>query len=246
VGVVADLEVRVHPAERRAGVGTRLLESVTLVADDLGMHGLLSEAVREGSDGDEFCAARGLRRVLQLTYARLALDGDGLEDCPVAGYRLVHWEGTVPDELAETFARSRRAMDDMPMDAAGYEPQPWDVERLHTVAEAVAGRGEILCTTAALDPDGEIAGFTEVVVPGSGEGDGQHYGTGVLPEHRGQGLARWMKTESITRCRARFPALSGLLSDTADSNAGMRRLNDSLGYRPTHRAVLYQLDLAAA
>jgi GNAT superfamily N-acetyltransferase len=245
VGVVADLEVTVHPAERRAGVGTRLLESATAVADRLGMHRLLSEAVGEGSDGDKFCAARELRPVLRLTYTRLALTGGTLDDCPVAGYRLVHWEGTVPDELADTFARSRRAMDDMPMDAAGYSPQPWDVERLHTVAEAVANRGDILCTTAALDADGEMAGFTELVIPGEGEGDGQHYGTGVLPEHRGQGLARWMKTESITRCRARFPRLAGLLADTADSNAGMRHLNSSLGYQPIRRALLYQLDLAA-
>ncbi|MFE9957215.1 GNAT family N-acetyltransferase [Micromonospora sp. NPDC005299] len=244
-GGVADLELQVHPAERRANVGTRLLETVNDAATDLGMRGLLTEPVRQGAEGDHFCRAHGLRQVLALTYTRLPLDGDTLVNAPVSGYRLIHWEGTVPDELANTFARSRRAMDDMPMDDAAYVPQPWDVERLHAVADAVARRGEILCTTAAVAADGEIAGFTELVVPGDGTGDGQHYGTGVLAEHRGRGLARWMKVEQITRTRNRFPRLAGLLADTADSNTAMRRINDSFGYRPTHRSLLYQLDLTS-
>jgi GNAT superfamily N-acetyltransferase len=244
VGDAAECELQVHPAERREGVGTRLLDSVAEAAAGLGLRGVLSDAVREGSAADEFCAARGLRRVLALTYTRLDLDGAEPAADPVPGYRLTHWEGAVPDDLAETFARSRRAMDDMPMDDAGYVPQPWDVARLHSVAEAVARRGEILITVAAVAADGEIAGFTELVVPGDGTGDGLHYGTGVLPGHRGHGLARWMKADTIIRTRARFPRLAGLIADTADSNAAMRRINEALGYRPTHRSMLYRLDLA--
>lgn len=241
-GGIADLELRVHPAERRAGVGSRLLDSVAAAAPGFELDGVLTEPVREDSEGDAFCRAQGLRRVLALTYTRLELSDNVPASRPVSGYRLVHWEGTVPDDLAESFARSRRAMDDMPMDDAGYTPQPWDVARLHAIAEAVTRRGEILCTTAAVAPDGEIAGFTELVVPGDGKGDGQHYGTGVLPEHRGRGLARWMKAEAITLSRVRFPGLAGLLADTADSNTGMRRINDELGYRPVYRSHLYQLD----
>jgi GNAT superfamily N-acetyltransferase len=65
----------------------------------------------------------------------------------------------------------------------------------------------------------------------------------VLPEHRGHGLARWMKAAAILRARRRHPELSGLCTDTADGNAPMRAVNDALGYVPTHRAVEYQLDL---
>ncbi|MEU5697668.1 hypothetical protein AB0G99_02300, partial [Streptomyces aurantiacus] len=82
-----------------------------------------------------------------------------------------------------------------------------------------------------------------LVVPGDGRGDGQHYGTGVLPEHRGHGLGLWMKAESVRRARERHPELGGLLTDTADSNTHMRGINDVLGYLPTHAAVEYQLDL---
>jgi GNAT superfamily N-acetyltransferase len=236
----ADLRITVHPAERRAGVGTRLLEAA--VAANGSSRALLGPAVEEGSAGESFCVAAGMRRVLALTYTRLDLAAFAEVPGPVDGYRLVHWEGTVADELAGTFARSRRAMDDMPMDDAAWTPDVWDVARLHRIAAAVAERGEILLTTAVIGPDGEIAGFTEVVVAGDGTGDGQHYGTGVLPEHRGRGLARWLKVAQIEHVRARFPKLAGLLADTADSNTAMRRVNDSLGYRPTHRSLLYQID----
>lgn len=242
-GSTADLRISVHPAERRAGVGTRLLREAIEAGTARGLTALLGEPVREGSGGDAFCAASGLRRVLALTYTRLDLSLTPASSRAVPGYRLVHWEGTVADELAQTYARSRSAMDDMPMDDAAYEPDVWDVTRLHRVAEAVAKRGDLLLTTAALTGDGEIAGFTELVVDGDGTGDGQHYGTGVMPEHRGRGLARWMKAEQIAHVRGRFPQLAGLLADTADSNVAMRRVNETLGYRPTHRSLLYQADL---
>ncbi|MDH6117492.1 GNAT superfamily N-acetyltransferase [Kitasatospora sp. GAS204A] len=88
-----------------------------------------------------------------------------------------------------------------------------------------------------------IVGFTELVVPGDGRGDAQHYGTGVLPEHRGHGLGRWMKAAAIRQVIEQHPDLEGLLADTAASNRPMRAINEELGYRPTHNSLLYQLDL---
>lgn len=118
------------------------------------------------------------------------------------------------------------------------------VSALRAAAKAVEARGAQLHTVVAVDTcDDSIAGFTELVVPGNGTGDGQHYGTGVLPEHRGHGLGRWMKAESIRQARGRHPDLGGLLTDTADGNTHMRHISDSLGYVPTHTTLQYQLDL---
>jgi GNAT superfamily N-acetyltransferase len=240
----SELEIQVHPASRRRGVGTRLLGVAVAEARRLGRRSVVCTPVEVGSPGDAFLAAHGLRRVLTLTYTRLDLAGALSTVEPTPGYRLVAWEGMVPDELARSFTASRRAMDDMPMDDADVAPEPWDHDRVRRVTEAVAKRGDLLDTVAVVaEASGEVVGFTELVVPGSGTGDGQHYGTGVLAAHRGHGLARWMKAESVRRARRRHPALSGLLADTADSNAAMRRINEALGYVATHRSVLYQLDL---
>lgn len=240
----AELELHVHPAERRTGIGTRLLEAAAGTAGEAGSSALVCGPVEAGSIGEQFLVARGLRPVLRLTYTRLDLaEAEPPAPAGPTGYRLVAWSGTVPDELAESFAASRRAMDDMPMDELGATPQAWDVQRLHAVAAAVADRGDHLDTVAAVsEAEGEIVGFTELVVPADGTGDGQNYGTGILREHRGHGLAAWMKGEAVHRVRTAFPELTGLVADTADSNVAMRRVNERLGYRPTHRAVIYLLD----
>lgn len=246
---LAELTLCVHPAERRRRVGSRLLDAAVATARDDARRRVVAQA-EAGSPGDRFLAARGFRRVLTLRFSRLALAGAdltalaGIAARPHPGYRLVSWQGTVPDDLAPTFAAARRAMDDMPMDEADHTTVTWDVDRVRAAAAAVAQRGDLLHTVVAVDTgDGSVAGFTELVVPGDGTGDGQHYGTGVLPEHRGHGLGRWMKAESIRQARRRHPRLGGLLTDTAESNTHMRRINDALGYTPTHTTHQRQLDL---
>jgi GNAT superfamily N-acetyltransferase len=246
---LAELELAVHSAERRQGIGTRLLEAAVDAAKAERRRSVIAQAV-QGAPADLFLAARGFRQVLTLVHARLPLAGldraalDTMVELPHPGYRLTEWEGTVPPQLARSFADSRRAMDDMPMDGTDFGTVVWDVDRVVAAAEAVARRGELLHTVAAVDAaDGSVVGFSELVFPGDGLGDGQHYGTAVLPGHRGHGLARWMKAAGIRHARERHPELAGLRTDTADGNAPMRAVNDALGYVPTHTAVEYQLDL---
>ena len=246
---LAELDLHVHPAERRRHVGSRLLEAAVAGARDDGRRCVIAQA-GAGSPGDLFLSARGWREVLTLIYARLPLAQADLGalaeliDRPHPGYRLASWDGAVPDALAETFTAARRAMDDMPMGDTDYGTVAWDIDQVRAAARAVEKRGDLLHTVVAVDDsDGSIAGFTELVVPGDGTGDGRHYSTGVLPEHRGRGLGRWMKAESIRRARERHPALEGLLTDTVDDNPYMRGINDALGYVPTHTALEYQLDL---
>jgi GNAT superfamily N-acetyltransferase len=246
---LAELQLAVHPAERRRRTGSLLLEAAVAAARADGRRSMIGQA-DAGSPGEGFAAARGFRKVLTLTFTRLPLaDADvaaltAIVDRPHPGYRLVSWDGTVPDELAETFVLSRHAMDDMPTGGTDFGTVNWDLERVRDAAATVAKRGDLLHTVAAVgEADGAIAGFTELVVPGSGTGDAQHYGTGVLPGHRGHGLGRWMKAAAILEARRRYPELGGLLTDTADNNPYMRRINDALGYLPTRTTHEYQLDL---
>ncbi|MDL4770817.1 GNAT family N-acetyltransferase [Actinomadura xylanilytica] len=246
---LAELQLDVHPAERRAGVGSGLLERAVTAARDDGRRCVIAQA-DPGSPGQGFLAARGFREVLTLVHSRLPLaEADpaaltAIAGRPHAGYRLTEWDGTVPDDRAAAFAASRSAMDDMPVGDTDYGTVDWDVDRVRAAGEAIARRGDLLHTIAVVDEsDGALAGFTELVVPGNGTSDGQHYGTGVLPGHRGRGLGLWMKAASILHARRRHPRLSGLLTDTAEENAPMLAINGALGYVLTHTVVQYQLDL---
>lgn len=249
---LAELQVNVHVTERRKRIGSRLLDRAVAAAREAGKRSVIAQA-EAGTPGGQFLAASGFRKVLTLTYARLALDEmerseidqiSSIVERPHHGYRLVSWRGAVAGELAKTFADSRRAMNDMPMGDTDYGVVAWDVDRVLAAAQAVADRGDLLTTVVAVDDsDGTIVGFSELVVPGDGKGDGQHYGTGVLPEHRGHDLGRWMKAELVRLARINHPELSGVVTDTADDNIHMRRINDALGYVPTHQVLQYQLDL---
>lgn len=132
---LAELELNVHPTERGKGTGTRLLDAALRAAREADRRAVLAQA-EAGSPGDRFLSGRGFRKVLTLIYARLALADTDLGrlaeivERPHPGYRLVSWDGTVPDDLARTFAASRRAMDDMPMGDTDYGTVVWDVERV--------------------------------------------------------------------------------------------------------------------
>ncbi|GGV39646.1 GNAT family N-acetyltransferase [Streptomyces spectabilis] len=243
---LAELDIQVQPSGRRRQAGSLLLDAALAAAREDGRRSVVAQADAD-SPGAAFLTARDFRPALALTYARLPLAAVDLAaltevaEAPHADYRLTAWEGTVPDALAATFVASRRAMDDMPMGTVDHGTVLWDLDRVRAAAAAVAARGDLLHTVAAVDrSDGSVVGFTELVIPGSGTGDAQHYGTAVLPEHRGHGLARRMKAASILRARTHHPRLDGLLTDTADNNPHMRRVNDELGYVPTHTAHEYQ------
>ncbi|MGW1047251.1 GNAT family N-acetyltransferase [Streptomyces sp. NPDC002547] len=243
------LELHVHPDEANRDTGFRLLDAAMAAAHEHGQRRVITH-VEAGSLAETFLAARGFRTVLTLTSARLSLaDADstaltGIVEEPHPGYRLASWDGMVPDELADTFVTSRSAMNDTPSGGFDFHAVPWDLEHVRAAVAAVGKRGDVLHTVVAVsETDGVIAGYTELAVPGDGEGDAQHYGTAVLPEHRGHGLGLWMKAASVRHARERYPILDGLLTDTADNNPHIRRINDTLGYLPTHITHQYQRDL---
>jgi len=241
---LAELELAVHPAERRHGVGSELLAVAAEGGRDNEVRTILADAT-VGSPGDHFLADRGFTVGLTLVFARLPLAEAALPTtAEVPGYRLESWPGVVSDQLVQTYAEARTAMDDAPVGDIDYGPENWDVDRVRHIAKVVERRGEHLLTVAAVEQSaGKIVAFTELVVPADGNGDAQHYGTAVLPEHRGRGLSLWMKAESIRRTRSDFPDLAGLLTDMADTNTAMQRINTTLGYRETHQTHRYTLDL---
>lgn len=245
---LAEVDMTVHPAHRRLGAGSRLLATVTEAARGAGCRSMVTE-VTAGTPGEGFLAARDFTPVLRLTWLRLALEETSdqigrLPDVPHAGYRLTAWEGVVPDELAAPFARARGGMADMPVGGLDLDEVVWDEARVRAAAEAVAARGEHLLTVAAVsETDGEVAGYTELVLPAGLSGRAQQYDTAVLPAHRGHGLGLWLKAAMLRRVRARFPRITEVEADNADDNRHMLAVNTALGFRPRLRTVKYQLDL---
>jgi GNAT superfamily N-acetyltransferase len=237
--------IDVHPAHRRRGVGTRLLDAVAAAARDERRRCLVVEASSD-TPGVAFLEARGFACVLSLSLLLLSVhEVSGIEEIVRAdhpGYRLTRWLGVVPGELAETFATAKSAMGDMPTGEMDYGTTDWDADRVRDMAEVVEKRGDTLLTVAALH-DETIAGFTELVIP---VGDGTRaiqYDTAVVPGHRGNGLGLWVKAGMLDWLRAEWPAVAEIETDNAEDNSHMLTVNERLGFRPLRKTRQYQYDL---
>lgn len=242
---LAELELHVHPQRRRRGVGSQLLAHVVFAARVESRRSLIT-SVADIEPGTAFCAARGFDRVMTLRHLLLGLSevDDSVADTAPAGYRLVSWAGTVPDDLADAFAAAKNAMNDMPTGGMDYGEQRWDTDRVRAMARVLADRGDTLLTVAALHGD-VVTGFTEIVIRVGEQQRALQYDTVVVPEHRGHGLGLWLKAAMVRRLRADHPGIGEIETDNADDNTHMLAVNQRLGFREHRRAHTYQLDVSA-
>ncbi|WUH93908.1 GNAT family N-acetyltransferase [Streptomyces sp. NBC_00433] len=243
-GPPAEVQMTVHPAHRRLGTGSRLLATATEAAVAAGCGTLSAEAV-SGTPGEGFLATRDFVPVTRLTWQRLALDGipgqiGKLPDVPHPGYRLTAWEGAAPDTLTDGFVGALRAL---PAASVDDGERRWDPAAVQEAAEVAARRGDRLLTVAALHDDGDIAGFTTVLLPCDGARRAHQYDTGVVPAHRGHGLALWMKSEMLRRLPAAQPDLAEIHTRVPDDNRHLLAVNTTLGFRPLRRTVRFRLRL---
>jgi len=232
--------VLVRPDHRRRGLGTALLRAAVAAAAADGRSTFLVEA-DDGSPGEAFCRAHGLREVsrARLSLLRLAAvdwaEVGALAAAPHTGYRLVRWTDRCPDELVERYAVAKTAMNDAPVDGADIADE---VFTAGVIRQNEAGHREMgfthWVTVAVHEQTGAVAGLTELVLaspPRAFQED-----TAVVPAHRGSGLGLWVKADMLCRLRAERPDVTEVMTGNAASNEHMLRINTRLGFRP-HRAI---------
>ncbi|GLZ03131.1 N-acetyltransferase [Actinomadura sp. NBRC 104412] len=235
----AEIDIRVHPAHRRRGIGTRLM---AVAAEGLRADGRTSviAQVLAGTPAVPFLESLGFSCVLTLNGMLLRLDDlppgrvetlvNAGPSAPPPGpggtYRLVRWRGAVPDEYADALAHAKHAMADL----AEYEGLPWNARRVREMAGMVAKRGDDLYTVAAVHGPA-VAGFTEVVVPADAPRRAAQYDTAVVPEHRGRRLGIWVKAAMLQWLAGERPEVREIETDIDGDNSHMIAVNEELGYR---------------
>jgi len=250
----ASLELTVHPAARRRGLGLALLRHAAGRAAENGRT-VLDGAARDGSPGEAFAHAAGakpglvdVQRVLDLgtlekgKLARLR----GPAERAAAGYSLVSWIGPLPGEFTEPMAALYNAMSDAPREP-GLAPEVWDAGR---VREFVSLRPRFgmhdYGMVARHDDTGELAGLTEVSVDPDDPGWGHQLITTVSRKHRGHRLGLLLKVAMQELLATTEPRLERISTWNAESNAHMVAVNDALGYvRYGEPVTCSHLDVAA-
>ncbi|MFJ6369069.1 GNAT family N-acetyltransferase [Streptomyces virginiae] len=233
----------VRPDARRRGLGRALWEQVRA---ELLAHGRtsVSTLVDLGGPGQAFAESLGFENVLPMAWYEQDVTRQRPATATVApGYELRSWHGLVPDEWAAPLATAHGAMQDAPMGDIDEKIEPWTPQRLHVAHRLILDRGGEITTAAAVTPRGEVAAYTELVLPDPAGPRALQYDTVVAPAHRGHGLGRAVKLHMLELARDRYPALRRIATTVADENTPMRAVNESLGYHPDRPAAYYQLSL---
>jgi GNAT superfamily N-acetyltransferase len=251
----ATLDLVVHPARRRHGLGRALLKHAAARAAEHG-RSVLNAPTRLGGDGEAFARAigaeRGLVDVQRVMDVRATGDDQlarlrAAAEEKAAGYSVVSWTGLVPEEFVERAAALYAALNDAPHDP-GTAPAVWDAqrvrERVNNLRPAYGLR--IYGIAARHDATGELAGLTEVAVDPADPGWAHQMLTGVTRAHRGHRLGLLVKVAMAEWLKAAEPQLERLQTWNAQSNQYMIAVNEALGYTILGRpASWWKLDVAA-
>jgi GNAT superfamily N-acetyltransferase len=210
----------VPPRHRRQGFGSALADAVTEAAREFGADRLRT-VIDDDAAARDFAVRRGFGVGRRVSYARAALAGVP-EPLPAPeGLDLTTYD-KLPDPRLVWQAWSEVAADD-PSGFSGIGPfEDWlesewkDPDLAHELSVAALD-GDRVVSFSAISADRERGAVWSDM-------------TGTLPEYRGRGLAKVVKSVSLAGCRdaGLIEALTG--NDAA--NQPMLAVNSWLGYRP--------------
>ncbi|MGY1781689.1 GNAT family N-acetyltransferase [Geodermatophilus sp. SYSU D01036] len=239
---VAHVDVAVHPAARRRGVGTALLAEGTRLAAAAGRSSLVAEVDEPGpgTAGRAFAQAHGWSCGLQETRRDLLLpvDEDRLAALEAgaaaasADYEVRTWRDRTPDELLEDRALlGRRMSTDAPSGDVPVGEEEWDAARVREQETVLLDRGRTVLSAGALR-HGRLVAFTDLHVPLAQPERAHQGGTLVLREHRGHRLGARIKVAVLRELAATLPQVRRISTYNSDTNRPMVAVNEALGFRP--------------
>ena len=242
----------VAPEYRRKGVGSHLLAEVERIARDEGRTRLDCETAYplaagpegNGEPGAEFARRHGftfglsnVQRVLDLPVAdaRIA-ELSAAVGARHRGYTFRQYVGTLPDDLLAPVGLLRGSVGvEAPAGEMPREVEVFDEQRIRAEERTMAEAGRVRYGTIAVSPDGEVAGYTEYVVPQFDPPWVYQWGTLVWPEHRGHGLGLALKARNTALVQHTHPDRRAVRTWNAEENAPMIAVNEAMGFRPVER-----------
>lgn len=245
---VVDTSVHVHPAHRRRGIGSALLNDVIRRAGEDGRRVLMLGAP-QSSPGAAFLESAGALVELEDRHSLLDLAVVDWEQVakgaePAPGYRLVSWVTRPPEEILPSLAVAVASMDDAPKGGLDIVRETWHPEMLRATHALSQARGYGRFGVAALhEATDEVAGYTDLHVPPGRVDYAEQQDTVIIPAHRGHRLGMTVKCQMLLNLREWAPELRTVSTWNADSNSHMLAVNIELGFTKAELWGMHQLSL---
>lgn len=252
-----DARVITDPPARGRGHGTRLLDAVVERCGALGRTRLGADAwwpVEAGTDGEGAVGARFLRRhgftlgisevlrVLELPVPGEHLDVLAAEAAAHHGaYRVEVFVGPVPERWAEAWGALSGSLEvEAPTGGIEMEAHASGAAEVRSEEEVMARQGRTPHRAVALDSDGTLVAYTEVVTTEHEPHRAYQWGTLVRPDHRGHRLGLAVKVAALRLLVEHAPQVREVLTWNAEVNGPMIAVNERLGYRAVERAGWFE------
>jgi ribosomal protein S18 acetylase RimI-like enzyme len=239
---LAHVWVWVHPDASRQGVGSELATFGEEYIRSLGRHVCLAHT-RLGADlvsgGRRFLERLGyalanteVERRLALPVEPALLDRLEAEAAPLReGYQIRVAVGAVPDDLAASYVVLRNLlMVEIPSGDVEMEEGRDTVDDLAAQQRQLEASGRQRLGAYAVDPDGNVAGYTIASAALSGTDHVDQWGTIVHPSHRGRRLGLALKCAQLRAVPETFPGKTYVSTTNAETNAHMVAINEGLGF----------------
>ncbi|MFF0390003.1 GNAT family N-acetyltransferase [Kitasatospora sp. NPDC004615] len=192
------------------------------------------QPMKPDSAGSAWAAGLGFEvtHSMVMQVLRLAAIPARLWEVPVpAGYRLTQWTGACPEELVDSYAAARRAIQDAPSGRSSHREPAWTPELVRDADRELAQAGaEQRVVVAVDDSTRQVVGVHVVHSYPHRREIGYIHDTSVLAAHRGRGLGRAMKARQTRTIAAERPDLELICTTTATTNTHMIGINHALGY----------------
>ena len=253
---VAHFGIQVLPTQRRTGMAKKLLKGVVDAAQSKGRRLLIALTDASIPAGQAFIEKVGGRHGITDSTSQLelaTLDRKLLHRWQeraqerASGYRLEFQEGAYPEDKIQALVKMFEVVNTEPREDLELEDQVFTAEQVRAFNSNLRNRKEERWMMYAVDAgSGAFAGYTEIVwQPESAEVLGQGE-TGVLPEHRNKGLARWLKAAMMERVLEELPQARIIRTSNAASNEPMLKINHEMGFKPCKSYTAWQIDLPRA
>ena len=246
-----NVQLVVHPDQRRKGYGRQLLDAALGEAARLGRTRVfLTAGSPLGSiEGPAASMLRAVGAKPALADVRRLLDVAAATpaarpECPAQGYRVVRWVDRAPEEFLDDLARLTVGMStDPPLGELDYEPEVWDAHRYREREQLSLDQQRIRFATGVVhEESGTMVAMTDLGVSALRHEVAYQWDTIVSKEHRGHRLGLTIKAWNLEQVIERLPEVRYVNTWNAAENAHMIAINDALGFRPVDSWTEWQLD----
>ena len=247
------ISLYVLPTYRRQGVAKRLLAELTNLAEAEARTLFVFDSSSRVPAGDAVAKAIGARFGIESHTNQLVLadlDRNLLKNWrekgeqSAQGFEIGSYTGPFPEEDLQAVCDIFEVMNSEPRGDLEVEDFKMTPKQLRKQEEFNAKIGtERWAFYARPKGSAQIAGFTETGWQKATPTLVWQWGTAVRPEHRGNGLGKWLKAAMLEKILAKRPEAKFVRTGNADINAPMLAINRALGFKPYVAHTAWQCDV---